>query len=545
MTELKTAGRKVPRVLILGGGYVAIKCVRQLRSAVRRGEIELTVVDRNNYHTFHGLVPDLLVGNIQSAQVLSPARRLFAPGRFIAADVTAIDVTRKEVKVSRLLDGQETTLEYDHLVVNLGSVDDLTRYRGVGEHTMRLKSYTDCMRVRNHVLAMMEMAELETDPEERRRLLHFVVAGGNYAGIEVAAELAEALSDLTKKEFRSIRRDECKVTVIHAGPYILPELGRNFPKLIEYASKTLRDDGVTLELGVRVASATPIEVMLSDGRRLATRTIISCTGTAHHPMLDQIPSKRDGGGRLLADPFGRLSEEHQIWGAGDCAGVPMKNGQTAPPLALYAMEGGKTVGKNILRTLAGRPLKPYAFTGMGDACILGRGKAAGQLWGVPLKGFVAYLIWLSCMIVYLPLMEKRVRTLLDWITAAIFGRDIISVNAGDQMGVAQDLYEPGQVIIRQGDVGREMYIIQSGRVEVLLDGGDGPKKMAELGPGEHFGEIAVLRDVRRTATVKALDSVTLLRISRDETKMLSSALRPFAERAEAQIEARVKALGTN
>jgi NADH dehydrogenase len=199
------------------------------------------------------------------------------------------------------------------------------------------------------------------------------------------------------------------------------------------------------------------------------------------------------------------------------------------------MEGGATIGTNLVRRLRGKAPKPYAFTGMGDCCVLGRGEAVGQVWGIPLKGFVAWLVWRACMIMYLPTWHKRVRTLLDWVTLPFFGRDIASVNAADPVGVVRELFEPGQVIIRQGDVGRAMYLIQSGRVEVLQqDAAGAERKVAELGQGEHFGEVAVLKDVRRTATVRALEQVALLRISREETRLLSATFRPFGDLASAE-----------
>jgi NADH dehydrogenase len=282
-------------------------------------------------------------------------------------------------------------------------------------------------------------------------------------------------------------------------------------------------------MGVRLKSATPIDAVLSDDRRLDTRTIISCTGTAQNPLLEQLPYKRDRSGRLIADAFGRVSIEHCVWGAGDCAAVPMKGGEPAPPLALYAMHGGATLGRNLLHTITGRPLKPYSFTGLGDCCVLGSGEAVGQLWGLPVKGYPAWLIWRTCMIVYLPAWSKRVRTVLDWMTGPFVGREITSVGTAGHTGVMRELYETGQVIIREGDIGRSMYLIQSGSVEVLMSGPDGEKRLAVLPSGSHFGEIAVLQNVRRTATVRALEPVALLRISQDETRELTATFKPFAD----------------
>jgi len=516
------------RVVCLGGGYGSIYLAKAVRGAVGRGEIDLTVIDQRNFHTFHGLVPELLVGKIQAGQVISPGRRLFAPGRFINATIDAIDVKAKRVTYSGA-DGRPHEIGYDHLVVNLGSVDDLKRYRGVGEHTMRLKSYTDCLQVRNHILAMLELADLETDAEERRRLLTFVIAGGNYAGIETAGELSEMLEELTDGEFKRVRRDEARIVVVHGGPHILPELGQRFPKHVERAQDYLRAHGVELILGGRLKSATPNEAVLVDGTRIPTRTLISCTGTAPNPLLDQLPYGRNEVGRLSADAFGRVSTEDSVWAVGDCAAIPMRNGVAAPPLALYAMHGGTTLGKNLLAVARGKPLKPYSFFGMGDACVLGRRNAVAQLYGVPLHGLLAWLIWRVCMVLYLPSPAKRARLLFDWVSVPFMGRDITSVQTEDPIGVGSEMYENGQVIVRQGDVGTAMYIVRSGEVEVVRESDGETEVLARLGPGSHFGEVAVLRDVRRTATVRAAGLVEVLRLSRDDTKRLTENFEAFGQ----------------
>jgi len=137
------SAKRTPQVVILGGGYVAIYAVKALRGAIKRGEIKVTVIDKNNYHCFHGLVPEMLVGKIQAGQIISPARRIFHPARFVVADIQRVDVDNKTVVVRRKHDDQSVDLTYDHLIVGLGSVDNLTRYRGIGEHTLRLKSYWD------------------------------------------------------------------------------------------------------------------------------------------------------------------------------------------------------------------------------------------------------------------------------------------------------------------------------------------------------------------------------------------------------------------
>lgn len=174
-------------------------------------------------------------------------------------------------------------------------------------------------------------------------------------------------------------------------------------------------------------------------------------------------------------------------------------------------------------------MKPYSFFGMGDACVLGRRNAVAQLYGIPLHGFLAWIIWRVCMVLYLPSPAKRARLLFDWASVPFMGRDITSVQTEDPIAVGSEMYEAGQIIVRQGDVGTAMYIVRSGDVEVVRDVAGKAEVLARLGPGSHFGEVAVLRDVRRTATVRAVGAVEVLRLSRDDTKRLTENFEAFGQ----------------
>jgi len=164
------------RIVILGGGCVAIYACRAVRKAIGRGEV--TVVSRENYHVWHGYVSEMITGRIAAGQILSPARRIFQPARVHVAEIESIDLEQQQVITSRHLDGRQYELPYDHLFLGLGSAEHLDAYPGLAEHGFRLKSHDDCFRLKNHILKMFERADIETDPEERRRLLTFFVAGG-------------------------------------------------------------------------------------------------------------------------------------------------------------------------------------------------------------------------------------------------------------------------------------------------------------------------------------------------------------------------------
>jgi NADH:ubiquinone reductase (H+-translocating) len=518
-------------VVCIGGGYVAAYLVKALRRAVRRGEVDLTVVSRNNFHTFHGFVPEMLGNRIQPGQIISPARRLFAPARFHNAHVEGIDVQRRVVTTSRRLDGRQFELPYDHLVVGLGARDDLERYPGLAEHALTLADYSGALKARNHLLAAMEMAAIETDPQERARLLTFVVVGGGYGGVEVATELDDYLRGLTRRVFPTVAAAEIRVVLVYAGERLLGELEARQPKLQRWAERFIRErTGIELRPGRRVTAATPTEAVLDDGERLPTRTLISCTGTAQSPLLDTLPYERDARGRLVTDGFVRVVGERDVWAGGDCAAVPHPRGGTNPPLAIFAMATGWRIGRNILRTIRGKPPRPYRFTELGDACALGRRRAVAHVRGVRVTGFPAWLMWRAFLLAFLPSPDRRLRTVLDWIVTPIVGRDVAQLQLDEPMGMRREIYEPGQDIVIEGDLGQRLYVIQSGQADVLQGlGPEPPVRLATLGPGDHFGEVSVFEGTRRSATVRATTRVEVLSLGREFARSLSDVSAPIGQ----------------
>lgn len=517
------------RILCLGGGWTALYLCRALRGAMRRGLVDVTVVSRDNFHTFHGFIAEMLVGRIQPGQIMTPARRIFAPAHFHNAEIESIDVAAKTVTASRILDGREQVLSYDHLVVGLGSRDDLSRYPGLAEHAHRLRSYWDAFRARNDIISMLEMAEIETDPAERRRLLTFVVAGGNYGGVEVASELSEYFTLLTRREYPRLKREEFRVVLVHSGERLLPELEQHYPRLADYGARMVARNGIEARLGTRLVAATPEEAVTDSGERIPTRTIISCIGMAMPPLLDHIPCERERpDGRVLADAFGRVVGVPGVWAGGDCAATPHPKGGTYPPLAIYAMAAGWRVGRNIQRTLEQRALRPARFTGLGDAVSFGRRRAVGHFKGMPIYGFAGWVMWRVSLLAFMPTWDRRVRTLLDWILTPIFGRDVVNMRLQQPVGVGRELYESGQEIIRQGDIGRRLYLVLKGEVEVVKrDAAGAEEVVAVLAAGEHFGETAVFSNVRRTATVRARTRVELVSLGRSEAVALTESSPTF------------------
>jgi NADH dehydrogenase len=524
----------VTRIVCLGGGWAALYLARALRGAIRRGKVELTVISRENYHTFHGFIPEMLVGRIQPQQLVTPARWIFHPARFHNAEIESIDPIARHVVTSRAIDGRQYVIEYDHAVLTLGCVDDLSRFHGLAEHSLRLKTYWDCVKARSHVLTLLEMAEIEPDPRERRTLLTFVVVGGNFGGIEVAAELKNYFDVLVKHEFPRIRREEIRVVVVHSGKEILPELGESKPRLVKYARDFLGTNGVEFRLETRVTAATPEEVVLNHTERIRTRTILSCAGSAFSPVLERLPYEKDDRGRIRVDATGRVLGADSLWAVGDCAAMPHPKGGVSPMIASYAMFGGKHVGENLGRLVRGKALRPFRFSGIGEGCSIGHRRAVAHVKGIPMWGIPGWIAWRATFMYFIPSWDRKLRILMDWVLTALFGRDIANIRMNEPFGVRKQTYEPGQVIVREGDVGQHMFVIAEGEVDVVRLRGDGTEEhLATLQPGQHFGEIAIFHHTRRTATVRARSRVRVLSLGGVEALSLSDVMRPFGDSVRA------------
>lgn len=510
--------------MILGGGYVPITLTRALRGSITRGEIDVTVVSRENYHAFHGFIGEMITGRIGPSSMLSPVRRIFAPARVHVGEIEKVDLSARKVVTSRHLDGLRYELDYDQLVLALGSAEHLELYPGLAEHAFRLKTYQDCFRLKNHILEMFELADIEIDPDERRRLLTFFVAGGGYAGTEIAGELADFVRLLTAGEYPGIRRDECRVVLVHRGSKILPELygssstegqgrGKGYAKLVEYATKHTLALGVELMLETQVMAVTPNDVYLSGGRDVPTRTVISAIGTKPPPLFDTLDIPRDERGRVKTDSSCRVLEHEGVWAGGDCACVPHPDGGTCPPVGIYALKHGKQIGKNIGRTLAGKETKPFKYPGLGQGVSIGGRTAVGEVKGIPIRGLPCWLVWRSMLFYFFPTWDRRLHLLADWTIWPLVGRDIVWMWR-DQSGdyeVQQNIYQPGDVIVDRARPVRYVHVLVEGEVELRHRQNGTDTIVTTVSTGSHFGrksleqasaDFAVARSVVRTIALR-------------------------------------------
>lgn len=523
----------VPHLLVIGGGYAAMKLVRRLKRHIRKGRLEVTIICKTNYHAWHGFIGEMLTGRIQPGQILSPVRRIFSPARIHVGTVESIDTEARVVTMSRDLDGRRYDVAFDELAITLGTADNTHSYPGLKEHGFRLKTYDDCIRARAQIIRMFELASISDDPDERRELLTFFVAGGGFSGTEVAGEIADFVRLLCKKEFRHIDGAETRVVLVHSGSTLLPELhgerstiegARSFPKLVAYAERHSKKLGVELMLERRVKAVTPRMVVLSDDARIATRTVISAVGTTAHPLMAEHPTLAlNERGRLKVEPNLRVAEQAHVWACGDCAEVPHVKGGTCPPTALFAMKEGQHLAKNLERVLVkGQEAKPFGYKGLGQGVSIGRRTAVGELKGIQIKGKKAWLAWRWLLWQNIPTWDRRWRLLADWMIWPLVGRDIVdmTVHDADDFELRRVVYQPDEVVVEQGEVGHSLMLITAGEVAIWRDiDRDGiPDIERTVGRGAWIGADPGDGEVRFSA--KTLTEVRGLQVRIDEADQL-------------------------
>jgi NADH:ubiquinone reductase (H+-translocating) len=467
----------------------------------------------------HGMIAEMLTCKVQPLQINASVRELIAPAHLHNAEIVSVDLAKREVVTRRSLDGRVYPLPYDHLVLGLGSVEDLSRYAGIAEHTFPLKTFANCYRLRNHLLSALEMASIETDPDERKRLLTFVVAGGNYAGVEVACDLVDYFRLLCRKKYPELKPDEFKVVLLEIGSGILPELAGRHPHLVRTAVKRVERLKIDVRLNTGLSAATADEAVLKTGERIPTRTIITCTGMKPSPLLEHFPHAKDKRGRIETDKYCRVLEMRDLWAGGDCAAVPHPDGGTCPPLAHYAQNAGKTIGRNILALVEQRPLKSYSFNGLGEACTLGHGYAIAHLKGIPACGWLAWIGWRFIILtMFVPSWRQRVRLMGDWFMTMIVGRDIVNPKIDEHHGVSHALYEAGQMVVEQNETRKFHYVVQAGELEMLSKRSEQEQLVKTFRAGEYLGHMT-----RPDADcwVRARTRVRLLAIEEEAAQALS------------------------
>jgi NADH dehydrogenase len=407
------------RIVILGGGFAGVSTAQELARRLRREKrlarrpqdhgVSITLINRENYFVFQPLLADIISGAIETTHVVVPLRRMLRDVEVEVGYVEDIDPNRRSVLVRRRESGQGFWVEYDALVVALGSVTDFRAVPGMAEHAVGVRTLGDAFYLRNRALSLLEEASNESDADRRDALLTFVVVGGGSTGVEVAAEL----ENLLRTAYRTFALLPApRVVLVHSRPYVVPEFGE---RLGRYATKKLVRAGVRVVLGRRLTRVEPDHVELDDGSVVRAATVVSTVGNAPHPILARLDGALDARGWITADSTFGVTGLERVWALGDVASIiDPRTGRPLPATAQHAIREGPHAARNILAVLAGGTPTPFDYSEQGMLVSLGRFRRVGEILGIKVSGFPAWFLWRSYYLLRLPSLEQRIRVAIDW-----------------------------------------------------------------------------------------------------------------------------------
>lgn len=406
-----TASSISHRVVILGGGFGGLYAAKALRSA----PVDVTLVDRRNFHLFQPLLYQVATGSLSPGEIAAPLRSLLSRQkntRVLLGDAVSVDVEGRRLILS---DG---AAPYDTLLVATGARNQYFGHEALWEPIAPgLKSIEDATRIRHKILYAFEAAERETDPARRRAWLTFTIVGAGPTGVELAGALAEIANDTLRHDFRSIHPEEAQILLLDGAPRVLPV----FPEsLSEAAERSLARLGVKLRTGVKVTAIDETGVMITSPKgeeRIEARTVLWAAGVAISSFIGALAQATgaacDKMGRIRVEPDLTVPGHPEIFVVGDAAYLEW-HGAPLPGVAPVAMQQGRYAARAILERLRGRSPAPFHYLNKGNLAVIGRAAGVADFGRLRFHGWLAWLLWLTVHLTYLAQFRNRVLVFVRW-----------------------------------------------------------------------------------------------------------------------------------
>jgi len=399
------------RVVIVGGGFGGLSAALRLG----RTPLEVTLVDRCNYHLFQPLLYQVATGTLSPANIASPLRNILKRHkntRVLLAEATGIDAANRRVILS---DG---SIEYDTLIVSTGSSHQYFGHDDWEEFARGLKTVEDATDMRRRILLAFETAERETDPEKLRAYMTFVIVGGGPTGAELAGALAEIARDTLRRDFRNIDPSQARIILVEGTDRVLPVYP---PKLSEAARKMIERLGVIVRTGAMVTDVKKESVTVREGDRtetIPTRTVLWAAGVLGSPLgrivAQETGATIDKAGRVSVEPDLTVAGHPEIYVIGDLANFVHQTGKPLPGVAQPAIQEGRYVAEAIARRLRGEKSRPFHYFDKGNLATIGRGAAVADLNWLQISGFPAWLLWIFVHLLYIVEFQNRLLVFVQW-----------------------------------------------------------------------------------------------------------------------------------
>jgi len=421
------------RIVILGGGFAGMRTAACLEEQLREDRsVSITLVSETNALLFTPMLAEVAGSSLEPSHISTPLRTSLHRTAFIRSRVLEVNLDRRRVVLGDASSGSDSAslreIPYDHLVLALGSVSNYLGMSNVEKLAFNFSSLLDAIRIRNHIIEMFERADREPDPSDRRPLLTFVIAGGGFAGVELAGAINDFAHGILA-DYPTLQPEDLATILVHSRDRILPELSES---LARYAQQRMEARGVKFRLNTRLTDVRPGVVVLSDAA-IRADTLVWTAGTAPNPLLKSLPVEKDKRGAVVVDGAMAVPGHAGVWALGDCAAVnDAKTGKPCPPTAQFALREAEVLAKNIRAQLGGHRTQAFHFDSLGALCVVGHQTACAELTmpfarsrSMRFSGLLAWLMWRGIYLSKLPGMERKIRVLMDWTVELFFPRDIV------------------------------------------------------------------------------------------------------------------------
>ncbi len=408
------------RVVVVGGGFAGLQAVRKLA----RAPVDVTLIDRRNFHLFQPLAYQVATGSLSPAEIASPLRgvlRRQTNARVLLAEVSGFDLAHRRVLTTDLATGETEAVGYDTLIVAGGSAYSYFGHDEWEQLAPAPKGLEETLEIRRRLLSAFEAAETEHVVARRERWLTFVVVGAGPTGVEMAGQIAEMARRTLRREFRAIDPREARILLIEASDRVL---GTFPPRLSARAQRALERLGVSVLLGRRVLEVDEGSVTVEDAEgtleTIPACVIVWAAGVHASPLArllaDASDGSVDGAGRLEVQPDLTIPGHPEVFAIGDMITIRRRDREPAalPGVAPAAMQQGRYAGKVVRRRLQGRESRPFRYLDKGNLATIGKAKAVADLHGVELSGFIAWLTWLLVHLFYLIGVQNRLVVFTRW-----------------------------------------------------------------------------------------------------------------------------------
>ncbi len=392
-----------PRIVVVGAGFGGLRAAR----ALARAPVDVTLLDRRNYHLFQPLLYQVATAGLSPEDIARPVRAILRRQRnlrFRLAEVRHVDLSARRLETSAGAVG------YDVLILAVGGATHWFGLESVERHAFGLKSIEEAVALRNHVLRMFEMGVQEPDPDRRRAMLTFVIAGGGPTGVESAGALSELIRLVLRKDYRELDLVEVRVVLLEASDRLLAPMPERLQRV---TAEILWRKHVEVRFGAKVVEYDGERVVLQSGEMIPARTLLWAAGARAAPLAQDLGAAQGGGGRVVVRPTLQLPDHDEVFVVGDAAWLEV-DGAPLPMLAPVARQQAAQAAANALRLLRGEALRPFRYRDPGSLATIGRNAAVARIGRLQFSGFVAWVAWLLVHIVNLIGFRNRLLVLINW-----------------------------------------------------------------------------------------------------------------------------------